>query len=78
MTVLTLIHTPLPGVQAAARQQPEVLDGRAHHAVLEVHQDGAAARKEDVAPVQVAVDALELGLGQLRAAVSAMSRAMSR
>jgi len=61
-----ILARPASFLVAAARQQPEILDGRAHHAIVEVDQDGAVAGPEDVAPVQVAVDALELDLGELR------------
>src|SRR5947207_1158343 len=44
--------------RAAASEQPEILHRRAHQAVVEVHEDRPVLGPQDVAPVQVAVDAL--------------------
>jgi hypothetical protein len=49
----------------APGEEPEILDGRAHEAVVEVDQHGAGC-PEDVAVVEVAVDALRLDGRQLR------------
>ena len=61
-----VLTRPARFLGVAAREEPEVLDGRADEAVVEVDKDRTVGRPEDVALVEVAVNALYPGGGERR------------
>src|SRR5215813_1761867 len=61
-----LVAGPPRFLGVTAGEQPEVLHGRSRHEVVEIHQDRPVDAPQDVADVEVAVDALRPRGGQRR------------